>query len=573
MASIRLALGIALLALHSVIGADDSNADSTAACPMEMRFFSDFNGCLNGASPIAFATISVDGSCHTVATNTSPGESIYSSMPGSYRAQCSSNGTLIFLDSACINGSCSSLGAAQCTQDESAGGSIFAAETGQLVQADTTDFFCETIYDSLNRVDFAIFGDCSLPGCMVDGVVNPGAPSSSGPPPTNVPRSTSPPVASTASPVLPTAPESPPNTAAPATRAPATDRPVTAAPISVAPLLGTAAPLTTAPIGTAPSWTPSEAPIVVAPVLPAPMAVPVTRAPIKRPTIATTTPTLAPTRKDIKESASGSLVPLLAGVVGGAAMLTLLAFLLLLRRRRGGSKSPGTVEKASLSTHNDDFGPEGPSPGTHEIWIDPCRDDVSTLDGGTLPGVMLKSIGGGDEPTASVNMDFDFAQNRYRSGGDERSRVTSSTGAFTSLSKLGIHAEGARSILADDDCRTFEQQFGSADEGDLDDDGTADIRSIDMARRIRPFEVRAPPGRLGMVLSDPPLGGVPLVRLLKPDSILAARGVQVGDRLISVNQENVTNRTALEVSNLMTRQQNHPRLLVFCRLAPPPGMP
>jgi PDZ domain len=283
---------------------------------------------------------------------------------------------------------------------------------------------------------------------------------------------------------------------------------------------------------------------------------------------------VAPTAKDTKESASGSggLVPLLAGAIGGAAFLSLLAFLFVLRQRRGGSKSPATAEKASLSTHNDDFGPEGPSPGTHEIWIDPTRDDVSTLDGGTLPGVMLKSIGGGDEPTASVNMDFDFAQNRYRSGGDERSRVTSSTGAFTSLSKLGINAEGARSIL-DDDCRTFEQQFGSADEGDFDDDGGSDIRSLDMARRIRPFEVRAPPGRLGMVLGDPPQGGVPLVRMLKPDSILAARGVQVGDRLISVDQENVTNLTALEVSNVMTRKQNHPRLLVFCRLAPPPGMP
>lgn len=304
----------------------------------------------------------------------------------------------------------------------------------------------------------------------------------------------------------------------------------------------------------------------------APIAAPVTRSPVQAPapptTITTETPTKSPTSEVTKESASGGIVPLLAGVIGGAAVVTLLAFLFVLRHRRGGSKSPGTTEKASLSTHNDqDFDPEGPSPGTHEIWIDPSRDDVSTLDGGTLPGVMLKSLGGGDEPTASVNHDFDFAQNRYRTGGDERSRVTTSTGAFTSLSKLGI--QGARSILDDDDdCRTFEQQFGSADEGDLDDDG--DIRSLDMARRIRPFEVRAPPGRLGMVLGDPPQGGVPLVRMIKPDSILAARGVQVGDRLISIDQENVTNMTALEVSNVMTRKQNHPRLLVFCRLAPPP---
>jgi hypothetical protein len=213
---------------------------------------------------------------------------------------------------------------------------------------------------------------------------------------------------------------------------------------------------------------------------------------------------------------------------------------------------------------------------TNEIWFDPNKDDVSTLDGGTLPDVMNSGNGAGDEPTASVNLDFDYEQNKYRSG-DERSRFTSSTSptAYTSLSKLGISNVGP--IVTDDD-RTFEQHFADMDDTvDMEMHGRRE-QSVpipsnlnNIANRVRPFEVQAPPGMLGMVI-DTPNGGVPVIRAIKADSVLYER-VQVGDRLISVDHQNVTSMTALEVSSLITRKQNHARFFVFCRLAPPPPPP
>mgnify|MGYP003476962043 FL=1 len=83
---------------------------------------------------------------------------------------------------------------------------------------------------------------------------------------------------------------------------------------------------------------------------------------------------------------------------------------------------------------------------------------------------------------------------------------------------------------------------------------------------MKPFEVKAPPGLLGMVVDTPYGGGVPVVRAIKPDSILTGK-VLIGDRLISVDREDVTKMSAFEVSNLISLKQNQQRVLVFVRLS------
>ena len=88
-----------------------------------------------------------------------------------------------------------------------------------------------------------------------------------------------------------------------------------------------------------------------------------------------------------------------------------------------------------------------------------------------------------------------------------------------------------------------------------------------IASMVQPFEVRVPSGKLGMVV-DTPNGGVPVVRAIRPDSVLHGT-VLVGDRLISVDNKDVTNLTALEVSSLISLKKDQPeRLMVFCRLQP-----
>ena len=197
---------------------------------------------------------------------------------------------------------------------------------------------------------------------------------------------------------------------------------------------------------------------------------------------------------------------------------------------------------------------------TNEIVVDPSADDVSTLGGSVLAGLNLMEGGnnqGEDEPTASVNLDYDFDRQQYRSDVEDiRSRSQMESTAFTNYSKLGLLGD---SVFADD--MSFEQQFADEEDEPMTD---TDDNNNSKNKKPKPFEVRAPPGMLGMVI-DTPNGGVPVVRAIKPDSILTGR-VQIGDRLITVDQVDVTSMTALEVSNLISVKSSGQRLLVFVRL-------
>jgi hypothetical protein len=276
----------------------------------------------------------------------------------------------------------------------------------------------------------------------------------------------------------------------------------------------------------------------------------------------------------------------LTGIGVGAAVLVMVVVGLLYHKRRrqqSGKSSTGmtkTNEVESPSSYGDmpmdgkNNGAGSPQRWTNEIVVDPSADDVSTLGGSVLAGLNLvehnNAQQGEDEPTASVNLDYDYGRSRYRTEVDDRTRSHMTEGsaptAFTNYSKLGMNVN---SVYADDS--SFEQQFA-----DLEEDEDFRNRSLmkeeskggnDINNRVKPFEVRAPPGKLGMVV-DTPHGGVPVVRAIKPDSVLTGR-VLIGDRLISVDYQDVTNMTALEVSSLISLKQDQVRLLVFCRLTPP----
>jgi C-terminal processing protease CtpA/Prc len=82
----------------------------------------------------------------------------------------------------------------------------------------------------------------------------------------------------------------------------------------------------------------------------------------------------------------------------------------------------------------------------------------------------------------------------------------------------------------------------------------------------KPFEVKVPPGLLGMVI-DTPGGGIPIVRAIKSNSVLRER-VMVGDRLVAVDDVNVEHLSAVEVSSLISTKSHLHRLLVFIRPQP-----
>jgi len=182
------------------------------------------------------------------------------------------------------------------------------------------------------------------------------------------------------------------------------------------------------------------------------------------------------------------------------------------------------------------------------------EDDISTL--GDPVGGMTYQGSARDERTASVADDYDYAkeyllgqQQDYGSGSlDEDDKLTATdsaglasgktSGTFTRTGPIGA------SVFSDDS--SFEKQFNG-------EYGAIDQR----------FEIDVPPGKLGMVI-DTPNGGVPMVHAIKAESILANR-VQVGDRLVQVDEEDVTTLTAVQVSKLISVRSNKQRVLVFMR--------
>lgn len=187
------------------------------------------------------------------------------------------------------------------------------------------------------------------------------------------------------------------------------------------------------------------------------------------------------------------------------------------------------------------------------------RDEVSTL------GDPMYSPAGGmmidqmerDEHTASVGDDYDYKYLKHHNfNGPSRDRMmsedtvpsratdtvardSSNTG---SQSKLGFSQMG-ESIFSDD--ASFEEQF------------TEPEQQV-------PFEISVPAGKLGMVI-DTPNGGFPIVHAIKDTSILADR-VRVGDRLVSVDGQDCTSMTAVQVSKLISlKSDQESRVLVFVR--------
>jgi PDZ domain len=591
--TIALAMLCMTLAVIGVVG---------ESCPMQMKFYTSYDTC-NAGSVIASATVYADGQCHTVETDTATSSKNYLMLPGNYRLECTSGGKLVFLQSACEQGTCSST-SQTCSYDESVPGSLFARVPGQLAQdpAVGDSYTCERLYDDQNRIFFSIFGNCSLSGCSVDGSVTPTSSK-----PTSVPASTPTVTVPQQSPTR--RPQTPvavpvPSTVAPV-RVPTSSAPVQV-PVPIATTLSprsskpVALPVTNAPITAAPIQT--TAPIIVR----SPTITPflnVTSKPTGRPNAgvrpSSSIPAIeTPTIEATNNSSNDNNVVVLGAIGGSITVVALALAFFLVRIKRRHSKSV-TSKNGAIATTSSSEVSKGlhlsdalnnhdrlmPVATTNEIWFDPSKDDISTLDGGTMHDMAFDTAV--DERTASVNMDYDFNRNQYRSSStaDERSRFTSSTNptAFTTLSKLGMRSATSSVFDRNNDAMSFDQQFANMDDEEIMTAvGSMPISRIrsntnanttamnEIANRIRPFEVMVPPGMLGLVI-DTPNESVPVIRAIKPTSVLYPQ-VQVGDRLISVDQQNVTSMTALQVSQLITQKQNQNRIFVLCRLlqAPPP---
>jgi len=85
------------------------------------------------------------------------------------------------------------------------------------------------------------------------------------------------------------------------------------------------------------------------------------------------------------------------------------------------------------------------------------------------------------------------------------------------------------------------------------DDQTFDRAYEDVREEL--LDVYAPAGKLGVVI-DTPDDGAPVVHAVKETSPIASK-VQVGDKLVAVDDEDVRAMTAIKVSKLISRKSNN----------------
>lgn len=135
-----------------------------------------------------------------------------------------------------------------------------------------------------------------------------------------------------------------------------------------------------------------------------------------------------------------------------------------------------------------------------------------------------------------ATVDYDYSK-AYGGGGD--TSVSSAGGTFGSQS----HAQAAGGAA-----------LGQA--GGALDNHVADSRGQNASVREELIDIYAPPGKLGVVI-DTPDDGAPVVHAVKDSSVIADK-LQVGDKLVAVDDEDVRSMTAIKVSKLISRKSGNP---------------
>jgi C-terminal processing protease CtpA/Prc len=138
-------------------------------------------------------------------------------------------------------------------------------------------------------------------------------------------------------------------------------------------------------------------------------------------------------------------------------------------------------------------------------------------------------------------VDYDYSK-AYGGGGD--TSVSSAGGTFGSNNQSALDpATAARTGAA----------LGALHTDDSFDPGFKDPNASVKEEVIQIF---APPGKLGVVI-DTPDDGAPVVHAVKDSSVIADK-IQVGDKLVAVDDEDVRSMTAIKVSKLISRKSANP---------------
>lgn len=151
-----------------------------------------------------------------------------------------------------------------------------------------------------------------------------------------------------------------------------------------------------------------------------------------------------------------------------------------------------------------------------------------------------------------ATVDYDYS--KAYGGGGEASVVSSAGGTFGS----GTHGGQTTSGLSNP---AGANMLGAS----FSDDGSFGAMGATNNTKEVLIDIYAPPGKLGVVI-DTPDDGAPVVHAIKDSSVIADK-LQVGDKLVAVDDEDVRTMTAIKVSKLISRKSaNATRKLSIIRV-------
>ena len=236
-------------------------------------------------------------------------------------------------------------------------------------------------------------------------------------------------------------------------------------------------------------------------------------------------PDAVPTPAPTVVVSTSSNVGLVLGVVFAVVSVLGVAGVFLYRRRRRHRRIQQPPQLLKEPTRTDSNGSDVIMPMPNEFMLNP-DDDISTL-GDPLPqGMIHEQSREGSTIGDGMSVPYDFNM-QYRSTRDDTVDVSA--------------------------------EFYNIDEELAQDAGTLEAQYLEEEN----FEVDGPSGMLGLILGSDS-NGVPRVHTIKTTSPLTR--VQVGDKLVSVDGQEMTSMSASEVSRLISEKSSQPvRRFVFKR--------
>jgi C-terminal processing protease CtpA/Prc len=148
-----------------------------------------------------------------------------------------------------------------------------------------------------------------------------------------------------------------------------------------------------------------------------------------------------------------------------------------------------------------------------------------------------------------ATVDYDYSK-AYGGGGD--TSVSSAGGTF------GSNTQGISTLDAANAAATGAAALGGGAVGSFSDTDSFEAHYRHPSANVKEelIEIFAPAGKLGVVI-DTPDDGAPVVHAVKDSSVISDK-IRVGDKLIAVDDESVTQMTAIRVSKLISRKSTNP---------------